>query len=155
MVVQNVTITGCNLEGCSQYGLSIDSSGGGSIAGVSVVGNTFWGYSSSLPVAVYFAGSSNSNLHIADNPGYNPVGAGITPPLTAGTAVPNPFPQPVRIYVVSTSITSIVITSAAGVATVTGIVPTNNGTFVALGVGESITVHPSEILNSSWKWFPL
>jgi hypothetical protein len=121
---------------------------------VAVVGNSFWG-TTSPATAVKIAGSNNSAIHIADNPGYNPVGSGTAPPFVSGTPVRNPFPQAVRVYIVSATVTSLVITSPAGVATTTGIVATSSGAAFKLGVGESVTVLPGGVTAGSWKWFPL
>jgi hypothetical protein len=162
MAVQNVTLTGCNLSQCTKQGLLIGlPTGGGSISGVSAVGNSFWGYASpAVPVTI--AGGTNAQLHIATNPGYNPVGYTISaPPIaatTAGSVFANSFPQTARIFIVSPSgsITGVSITAAAvgSVAVPTGLKVTSSGVLIELGVGESITLFGSlGTPASQWTWF--
>jgi hypothetical protein len=152
MTVNNVTITGCNLTKCSSHGLIVGkSSGGGTISGVSAVGNSFWGYSS-LAAAVSVLGSGTTNVHVATNPGYNPVGAATAPTIAVGSAIANPFQQAVRVFLVSSTVTGVSITAATGGATSTGITPTADGILVPLGVGEKITLSGT-LGTSAWEWF--
>jgi Pectate lyase superfamily protein len=153
MTVRNVTISGCNLSQCAAQGLLIDSSLGGMIDAVAVVGNSFWGYTGSA-VPVTIIGSNNTHINIGDNPGYNPVGyIGSSPAIAIGSAIRNPYPQSVRIAIVSATISSISITAASGgIAVLTGIKPTSEGVLVLLGVGESITLGGATLVGS-WKWF--
>jgi hypothetical protein len=156
VAVNNTTITGCNLTQCSGFGLLIDNSKGGTITGVTAVGNSFWGYGagSAKPASV----DVNTNINISSNPGYNPVGfdSALAPVIATGIAIPNPYQQAARVFIVSPASTLgvVSITSASGGVHSTGLTPTSTGILIELGVGEQITLSGTlGTPKSSWLWF--
>ncbi len=141
MTVTNLTVSGCNLTECSSNGVVVEAALPAVAERLSIIGNSLWGYDGP-GTAISLSGTGISNAYVADNPGYNPVGAGSSPPAIAAGATRNPYQQPARVF----------ISATGGAAVPTGITLSPNGVLVELGVGESIDLVGS-ITGLSWTWF--
>jgi hypothetical protein len=141
MTVTNLTVSGCNLTECSSNGVVVEAALPAVAERLSIIGNSLWGYDGP-GTAISLSGTGISNAYVADNPGYNPVGAGSSPPAIAAGATRNPYQQPARVF----------ISATGGAAVPTGITLSPNGVLVELGVGESIDLLGS-ITGLSWTWF--
>ena len=121
------------LEG-SQGTLTLDTTG----VALQITGNTV---AHNGTQGIYVGG----DVAVSANKGYNPVGAVSAPAVPAsGTALTNPFPVPVRVFITGGTVSGIAING-----TTTGV----TSGLVELGPRESITLTYSAA--PTWTWFGL
>jgi hypothetical protein len=157
--IRDVVVSGNQIAGNLANGVIIDATASSTsrCSDIMICGNSVGGYAAGDAIQVRGSFTATPaqlvNVHAVDNAGYNPTGyLSAAPSPASGVAELNPFPFPVRIFMLIASTSTPVVSIASAYGGSFRDLPAAPNALI-LGVGEQLKVTYTGSV--SWEWFGL